>query len=81
MTDTTSDPYDRARTALKLLGTPKPGEPGKDGVQEGEHYTVVAYTDYLDMFVPTVVQWNHGELDMFTDVDESRENKERALRE
>lgn len=39
---------------------------------EGEHYEVVAYTDWADYFVPTVVQWNGGdEVDQLTDPEAS----------
>lgn len=49
-------------------------------VTEGEHYTVLAYTDWADMFVPTIVRWEGGQVDDFTDPEATRENKRRAKR-
>jgi len=48
-------------------------------VEEGRHYKVLAYTDWADTFVPTVVQWNHGEVDSFTDPARSRVNQQKAV--
>lgn len=71
--------YDRAKTSMQVIGNPKPGEPGKDGVTEGEHYDVLAYTDYADMFIPTVVHWQNGETDSFEDLETSEKNKQESL--
>ena len=48
-------------------------------VEEGKHYETLAYTDWADTFVPTVVKWNHGAIDSFTDARKSRENRDRAI--
>ncbi|MFH2111232.1 MAG: hypothetical protein ABIJ47_08250 [Candidatus Bathyarchaeota archaeon] len=48
-------------------------------VGEGKHYETLAYTDWCDTFVPTVVKWNHGAVDSFTDPAKSRENQRQAL--
>lgn len=48
-------------------------------VEEGKHYTVLAYTDWADTFVPTVIQWNHGEVDSFTNPGKSLLNQSRAI--
>ncbi|MFH2111684.1 MAG: hypothetical protein ABIJ47_10555 [Candidatus Bathyarchaeota archaeon] len=48
-------------------------------VEEGKHYKTLAYTDWADTFVPTVIQWNHGAVDSFTDPAKSRENQRKAL--
>jgi hypothetical protein len=48
-------------------------------VEEGVHYTTLAYTDWGDTFVPTVVKWNHGAVDSFTDPAKSMENQRKAL--
>jgi len=48
-------------------------------VKEGVHYEVLAYTDWADTFVPTMVRWNHGALDDFRNPAQSRLNQRRAL--
>ena len=48
-------------------------------VEEAKHYETLAYTDWGDTFVPTVIKWNHGEVDSFTDLRKSRENQAKAL--
>lgn len=48
-------------------------------VEEGKHYKVLAYTDWADQFIPTVIKWSHGEIDDFTDPQKSRENLDKAL--
>ena len=48
-------------------------------VEEGKHYTVLAYTDWADTLVPTVVKWSHGEVDSFTDPQKSLLNRSRAI--
>lgn len=44
-------------------------------VLEGVHYEVVAYTDWADYFVPTIVMWENGEMDLFADLETSLENR------
>lgn len=44
-------------------------------VIEGEHYTVLAYTDFADTFVPTIVRWKNGAVDDFTNRFFSMMNK------
>ena len=48
-------------------------------VEEGRHYTTLAYTDWADSFVPTVVKWNHGAVDDFSDRARSMENQAKAV--
>lgn len=47
-------------------------------VEEGVHFTTLAYTDWGDLLIPTVVEWAHGELDTFNDKSESLKNREKA---
>lgn len=42
------------------------------GLKEGEHYEVLAYTDWGDTFVPTIVKWKTGEVDDFSDEKRTR---------
>lgn len=52
---------------------------GPHDINEGEHYSVVTYTDWADYFVPTAVRWVHtDEVDDLTDPELSRENKREA---
>jgi DNA-directed RNA polymerase subunit RPC12/RpoP len=46
--------------------------------EEGKHYTVLAYTDWADQFIPTVIQWNHGEVDDLSDMAKSKKNLEKS---
>jgi len=66
----------RVDTSYKVLGHPyqttKP-------VNEGKHYTVLAYTDWADTFVPTLIKWNHGEIDNLTNLNKSRINQQKAI--
>lgn len=49
-------------------------------LEEGTHYEVLAYTDWADVFVPTVVKWSNGKVDSLTDRKQSITNAEEALR-
>ena len=65
----------RVRTSYEVLGHPQSTiKPAREGV----HYKVLAYTDWGDQFIPTVIQWNHGEVDDLTDLGKSRKNLEKA---
>lgn len=48
-------------------------------VSEGEHYEVLAYTDWADLFIPTVVRWANGEVDRFNDPAVTRSNRLESL--
>ncbi|RCU47905.1 hypothetical protein DU504_11745 [Haloplanus salinus] len=48
-------------------------------VSEGEHYEVLAYTDWADLFIPTVVKWANGEIDRFNDPAVTRNNRRESL--
>jgi hypothetical protein len=48
-------------------------------VEEGVHYEVLAYTDWADLFVPTIVEWKNGEQDRFTDPAVTRRNKRESI--
>jgi len=48
-------------------------------LEEGTHYEVLAYTDWADIFVPTIVTWRHGPTDDLTDLTTSKQHKETAL--
>ena len=50
-------------------------------VEEGTHYKVLAYTDWADQFIPTVVEWANGELDSFIDPAVSRNNRREAIQQ
>lgn len=69
---------DRVRNARELgLGPMQSGR-----YVEGEHYDVLAYTDWADLFVPTVVRWaGTDEPDDLSDLDRSTELAEMADRE
>jgi len=43
------------------------------GLEEGKDYEVLAYSDWADTFVPTVVKWRTGEVDDFSDEKKTRE--------
>lgn len=42
------------------------------GLKEGKDYQVLAYSDYADTFVPTIVKWKTGEVDNFSDEQRTR---------
>jgi len=67
---------DRIDVSYDVLGHPQQRE---KPVEEGNHYTVLAYTDWADQFIPTVIKWNHGEIDNFTDRRLSVENRLKAI--
>jgi len=48
-------------------------------LEEGTHYTVLAYTDWADLFIPTIVKWRHGPTDDLTDPETSKQHKQQAL--
>jgi DNA-directed RNA polymerase subunit RPC12/RpoP len=65
----------RVDVSYEVLGHP---QSASKGAEEGKHYTVLAYTDWADQFIPTIIQWNHGEVDDLTDLAKSRMNHEKA---
>jgi len=69
---------ERVKTSYEVIGHP---QQRTRPVEEGKHYTVLAYTDWADSFIPTMIRWNHGELDDFTDLEKSRQNQAKALEE
>jgi len=60
---------ERVRVAKQLGMHPQvAGDDEFRGLEEGTHYDVVAYTDWGDQFVPTVVEWSHnGTVDRLDD--------------
>jgi len=44
-------------------------------------YTVLAYTDWADVFIPTIVEWANGETDHFTDPAASIQNKRESIQQ
>lgn len=72
-----ADTADRVRVARNLGLHPLIDS----DLEEGTHYTVLAYTDWADMFVPTIVKWNHGPVDDLTDPATSKQHKKQALAE
>ena len=67
----------RVQTSYDVLGHPQSSY--KSAI-EGTHFEVLAYTDWADQFVPTVVKWNTGVVDDFRDARESRFNAMDAKR-
>ena len=49
-------------------------------LEEGKHFTTLAYSDLADTFVPTIVKWNHGAVDDFTNRERSQRNQVKALK-
>jgi len=78
-----TDLADRVSLAKRLGMHPHIGGDAEFArLQEGTHYDVVAYTDWADYFVPTVVQWAHrDEVDQLTDREASVEAAREALQE
>jgi len=68
----------RVDTANRVLDLDHMGQP-RGVVKEGEHYSVLAYTDWADTFVPTVIKWNHGAVDDLSDRKRSTVHLEKAL--
>ena len=65
----------RVDVSIDVLGHPQqPSRPA----EEGKHYSVLAYTDWADQFIPTTVKWNHGEVDDLTNLAKSRMNLEKS---
>ena len=72
---------DRVHNARAVIGSPYCK--GDYPVKEGKHFTVLAYTDWADDFVPTVVAWKMKDgttiPDNFSDLKQSKKNAEMAL--
>jgi len=49
------------------------------GLTEGEDYKVLAYTDWADLFIPTTVKWGNGNVDSFTDLGASLNNRHESI--
>jgi len=69
----TAELSDRVALAKRLGMHPHLGGDGAFArLEEGAHYEVVAYTDWADYFVPTVVQWaGRDGVDRLTDPEAS----------
>jgi predicted RNA-binding Zn-ribbon protein involved in translation (DUF1610 family) len=65
----------RVDVSYEVLGHP---QQVSRPAEEGKHYTVLAYTDWADQFIPTVIQWNHGEVDDLSDMAKSKKNLEKS---
>ena len=50
-------------------------------LEEGIHCEVLAYTDWADLFIPTVVRWANGEIDRFTDPAVTMRNKRESIQQ
>ena len=72
-----TDISQRVDASYNVLGHPQSATLPR--AQEGTHYEVLAYTDWADSFIPTVIKWNHGEVDDLTDKSLSMKNREKAL--
>jgi len=66
---------ERVSTSYDIVGHP---QQASKPVEEGRHYKVLAYTDWADSLIPTVIKWNHGEVDNFTNPEKSRQNQAKA---
>lgn len=71
-----SDMADRVSVAKEIGLHP---QLGPWDITEGEHYEVIAYTDWADMFVPTIIEWADGTQDDLTDARQTRQHKQRIL--
>lgn len=69
---------ERVKTSYEIIGHP---QQRPRPVEEGTHYEVLAYTDWADSLIPTVIEWCNGEVDDFTDPEKSRQNQAKALEE
>jgi len=72
----------RSKNSIKVLGNKQPRETGPKGVKEGEHYDCLAYSDFLDMFIPTMVVWfidGQEVTDNFEDLEKSKELRDKAV--
>lgn len=67
---------ERVSTSYDIIGHP---QQASKPVEEGRHYEVLAYTDWADSMIPTVVKWRHGEIDDFTSPEKSRQNRATAI--
>lgn len=76
-----SDMADRISVAKRLGMHPHlTGDAEFSGLTEGKHYEVVAYTDWSDYFVPTLVQWQHtNHADDLSEREQSVEAARNAL--
>ena len=45
------------------------------GMKENVDYDVLAYSDWADMFVPTIIKWSNGKVDDFTSTTKSMANR------
>lgn len=96
MTESDTDTADRVSVSKRILGhahTITWANSDMDGadtaaaklpVQEGTHYEVLASTLWGDYHVPTVIKWNHGEVDDLADYQQSycwRARAKRKVRE
>jgi len=52
---------------------------GSSNAKQGIHYKELASSLWADEYLPTVIEWNHGAVDDFTDRDKSFENYKKAL--
>lgn len=72
---------DRVHNARAVIGSQF--SKGDYPVKEGKHFTVLAYTDWCDEFVPTVVAWKMKDgttiPDDFSNLDQSKKNAEMTL--
>jgi hypothetical protein len=64
----------RISTSYEVLGHPQTPVEQKQ-VKEGVHYQVLAYSDWADQFIPTVVKWVHGTTDSFTNLEKSTRDR------
>ena len=74
----TSDISSRVSVAHDMIGHP---QQRTKPVTEGVHYTTIAYSDWADSFIPTIVRWSHGAVDDFSDREQSARNQALALQE
>jgi len=50
------------------------------GMKEGVDYNVLAYTDWADMFIPTIVKWSDGSVDDFSSPAKSMANRKSVIK-
>jgi len=67
---------DRVDVSYDVLGHPQAAR--RPLAREGTHYEVLAYTDWADRFIPTVIKWNHGAVDYLTNKNVSRQHRDKA---
>lgn len=49
------------------------------GLKESRDFTVLAYSDYADTLVPTIIKWNNGETDDFRSRGKSISNRRETI--